>query len=455
MKFSTSFLFINLLFQIISYGQTKNDSIELILDFPVLDIGYQSLAAKTTDGILSSYINPSMKQSLTASNNLYSTAHWGIKRMFRNQSEFKRILFSNSVAMAFDLLISRAPLSSVWLHEEYHRAVLTRREVNSFNDINSFPYGDRTVAVRKIDDSDLIFISDNHATDFRRLMSAGNEAGNHQIQSLQKNNFYYNQDLPHIPLYWISTMTNIFNVANSTSSSFDELVDEANAEEGSDIERRDFTGPDFTAWADALFFPEKPYEERGIHPSGVGINRYIKPSSLNEETQNYLNRQGFLQLLNVLSPHLFGFSKIKLFSNSKGDYFGNFAVRHILTPFGNDLNVDIFYQTPTENLFFAVHIYNNLNNTFGGVEAGIIDKQLFNDKLLISARSMIWLQPNDLSFFESQSSLGGLLSAKTSYSFGKIKPYLQVDAKSDGWVMGNVFLNENISLNMGLNIWIN
>ena len=145
----------------------------------------------------------------------------------------------------------------------------------------------------------------------------------------------------------------------SGSDAFDKIIDKSNEKDGADISKRDFTGADFTAWADALFFPDKPYEDRGIHPSGVGINRYIKPSQLSTEARSYLKKQGRLHWLNILSPHLFGFSKIKLNSTEKGDYYGNFAA--LL-----DLLVTIsrcFPPTP-KIISFALHNYNNLKLPF-------------------------------------------------------------------------------------------
>ncbi len=134
-------------------------------------------------------------------------------------------------------------------------------------------------------------------------------------------------------------MNSAVYVTSSATEDFDDLADRLNEEDGADILKRDFTGPDFTAWVDALFNPNRPYESRGVHPSGVGINRYIKPTSLSSEEIEYLQKQGILQWLNLISPHLFGFSKIKLKSTPKGDYFGNLAVRHLLTSFGNDISI--------------------------------------------------------------------------------------------------------------------
>ncbi len=434
-------------------SQNSADTVGLFLDFTIVDFPYQRYATNTRGNFFSGYANPSMSQSLTMSNNLYTSAHYGIKKIVKNKNEFLRILIGTGIAAGFDAFTFYVPFGYGWLHEEYHRAVLTRREINSFNDMNTFPFGQTTVSVRKISDEDLIRLSNNHTTDFIRLQTAGLEGQYHQIQTLQKNNFYYNQDLPHIPLYWLSTMTNIIYVNQSASADYsDKLIDKANQKEGSDISKRDFTGPDFTAWASALFNPDRPYEDRGIHPSGVGINRYIKASQLTNEEIRYLKRQGNLQWLNILSPHLIGFPKIKLKTTERGDYFGSFAVRHILTSFGSDISLDVFYQSPENNLFFSVHNFNNLNASFWGVEAAFIDKYLLNEKILLSGRGMIWTQPKNQSFTTKISSFGGLLYFRGSYTLGKWLPFIEFEGKSKGWVMGNVFLEENVSIRCGINL---
>ena len=452
-----TFIFVLLFFKQVSLAQTQNDTdtIGLFLNFPLVDLPYQCYATNTTGNFFAGYANPSMQQSLAISNNLYSSAHYGIKKIVKTKNEFLRILFNNCIAAGFDLLTSYLPLGYGWLHEEYHRAVMTRREINSFNDMNTLPFGQKTVSVRKIKDEDLIRLSNNHIFEFIRLQTAGLEGQYHQIQTLQKENFYYNQDLPHIPLYWVSTMTNIIYLNNSGKANiFDELIDEANQKEGSDISKRDFTGSDFTTWANALFNPDRPYEDRGTHPSGVGINRYIKPSELSAEELNYLKRQGNLQWLNLLSPHLFGFPKIKLKSSEKGDYYGSFAVRHLLTSFGNDISLDIFYQTPKNNFFFALHNYNNLNSSFFGIEGAIIDKPFLNNKLFVSGRGIAWIQPKNQSFTTKEASLGGMLSIRGSYLIGHCLPYIELEGKSKGWFMGNVFLEDNISIRCGVNLKI-
>ncbi|MFN4081383.1 MAG: hypothetical protein ACK4NS_10825, partial [Saprospiraceae bacterium] len=375
----------------------------------------------------------------------------GIQKAIRPKNIFWRKFLTFGAVLGFDFISLNVPLGTGWLHEEYHRAVLTRREMNSFNDINTFPIGKSIVYVRKVKDEDLIKLSDQYTPDFIRLQSAGIEAQYQQVQQLQKNNFFYNQSLPNIPLYWLITLNSALYVLNSSSpDEFDATLEEANKLEATDISKRDFTGPDFTAWVNSLYFPDRPYADRGPHPSGLGINRYIKPSALSDEEIQYLRKQGVLQFLNLLSPHLFGIAKIKVKSSPKGDHYGNFAVRHLLTSFGSDLSFDVFYQTPRNNLFFSLHNYRNLNAAFFGLEGALIDKPLFDRSLLFSGKAMVWSQPKDQSFASKEGAFGGLLSVRGAYPFGRWAPFVEVEGKTKGWVMGNVFLDENISLRGGL-----
>ncbi|MFN8776605.1 MAG: hypothetical protein ACK5XV_07555 [Flavobacteriales bacterium] len=432
-------------------AQPATDTTKLILEFPLVDFPYQNLANKTTGDFFSSYKNPSMSQSLAMSNNLYSSAHYGINSLIKSKSRFKTRLYRNLAALGFGIFSSYIPFGNGWLHEEYHRAVMTRRGVNSFNQMNTFPFGNVTVSVNRIRDEDLIMLSDEYNIDFRRLLVAGMEGEFAQIRELQKNNFYYNQGLPNIPLYWLSTLNSI-SYLNGLSQ-YDELIDQANEVELS-VDSRDFTGPDYTAWVAALFNPQRPYEERGIHPSGVGINRYIKTTDLNDDEIGYLKKQGQLHWLNVISPQLFGFKRIRLKSDERGAYYGNFAVRHVLTPFGNSISLDLFYQTPANNYFFSLHNYNNLHQSFFGIEGAIIDKKITN-KLMISSRGILWTQPGGQAFSDHRANLGGAFNIRNSLDLNHLRFFLDVEAKSAGWLMGNVFLEENVSFILGFNVRIN
>lgn len=436
------------------FSQESNDTFRLTLEFPILDLPYQGRASKTTGNFLRAFGNPSMRQSHAMSNNLYAVGHWAIEKHIKTKREFTTILFKYSAALALDVLATSTPFGSTWLHEEYHRAILTKNGVNSFNDVNTFPFGQTTISVNRVEDQELIDLYNNERTDFIRLMVAGNEGQSQQVRTLQRNNFFYNQDLPHIPFYWMTTMSNIFYVNSSADESFNDLVDEVNLAEGNDVEARDFTGPDFTAWADALFSPEKAYEDRGIHPSGVGIDRYVKPADLSDEALAYLKKQGNLQWLNLISPHMIGFPSIKLKTGANGSHYGNFALRHLLTSFGNAIMLDLLYKSPRHNIFLSFHNYNNLEGRFGGLELGLINKQISESNFYLSGNTVLWSQPENQEFRTSSGQLGGLLAIKTSYRKNIWNPYVEVEAKSSGWTVANPYLDQNFNFIVGLSFLI-
>lgn len=181
-----------LLLMQVSFAQTQNkaDTIGLVLDFPLLDLPYQRYATNTTGNFFAGYANPSMPQSLAMSNNLYSSAHYGFSKLFESKNLFKKNLLTYIFTTGFDVVSLFAPLGTGWLHEEYHRAVMTRRTINSFNDMNTFPIGKEVVSVSRVKNEDLIRLSNRYTSDFIRLQTAGIEGQYHQIQTLQKNNFF-------------------------------------------------------------------------------------------------------------------------------------------------------------------------------------------------------------------------------------------------------------------------
>ena len=107
-------------------------------------------------------------------------------------------------------------------------------------------------------------------------------------------------------MYWLIKLNSLTYVVSGNSTEVDELTDEFNQKEGRDIKARDFTGHDFTAWVYDLYRPREAHQEHGIHPSGVGLDRYIKFSDLTSDERTFLRRQARLQWLNLLDPHLIG-----------------------------------------------------------------------------------------------------------------------------------------------------
>lgn len=466
MKRKLIFLLIFWFISISNKAQNKDSiqSSKLVFELTLFDFPYQLDAAKTVNrgnvsvgSFLSGYANPSMHQSLNLSADLYTGVHYGINQLFkvkpetkgRNWTFGKRFLFSMTM-IGSDFITLFAPGFDGWEHEEYHRAVLTRFHVNSFNDMNKFPLGAELINVSHVADEDLIRFKLESPSDFIRSHVAGIEGEYLLIDKLQRNNFFYNQNLPHELFYLLSTFNSIAYIQTcSSSEEADKITDTANLKENN-IAIRDFTGLDFLSWTYDLFRPNKSYTERGIHPSGIGVNRYIKTTDLTSEELSYLKKQGNLHWINALSPMLIGFKSIKLTRNG---LYGNFSVHHYLTSFGNDISLNIFLKDRSYNIAFSYHSYQNYHNSFPAIEAQLIDleKPILSHLISISPRLLVGLQPSNQEFKTANSAFLGLVECKVelkSKSF--IHPFMEFSAKSNGWVAGNEYLNSNISCRLGI-----
>ncbi|MFA9390515.1 MAG: hypothetical protein ACERKD_11935 [Prolixibacteraceae bacterium] len=437
---------------------------QLVFELPIFDLPYQIDAAKTVNGgdaslggFFKGYANPSMHQSLNLSTDLYTGLHFGIDRLFKLENRLdikewkfgKRFLYYMSF-YSLDFVSVYAPGFDGWEHEEYHRAVMSRFHVNSFNDMNRFPLGSELISVNNISDEDLIRFKKESPTDFIRMHAAGIEGEYLLVDQLQRNNFYYNQHLFHEYIYLFTTLNSIMYVQIcSDPNQVDVLTDDMNSVEES-IPKRDFTGLDFTAWTYDLFRPDEPYTDRGIHPLGNGIDRYIKTSDLTSYQRAYLKKQGALQWLNVISPMMLGFRSIKL---SRNGLYGNFSIRNYLTSFGNDISCNIFLKSPEYKVFFGYHSYQNYHNLFPAIEAQLLDyKKKIGDCLLnVSPRILIGLQPLNQGFKTEKAAFLGLAECKVEWQTkGIMHPYVEISAKSKGWIAGNEFLDENLSFRFGI-----
>jgi hypothetical protein len=424
---------------------------KLKLDLQIFDFPYQITAAETVGkGFFSSYANPSMSQSLYITASVYSGVHYGLKSAFKNKPrkpKVRSILQVSSIVLS-DFLLFYAPLGDGWLHEEYHRAVLTRFGVNSFNQMNTFPVGSSIISVNHLKDEDLERFKSNNPADFVRMSAAGIEGQYLLIDQLQRNNFFHQQKLHHEVQYLLSTINSIIYVSiSSHSKKSNEILDEMNAKE-TDISSRDFTGLDMISWAYDLFHPDEPYNARGIHPSGLGIDRYRKTEHLEKHELKYLKQQRYWHCLNLLSPMLFKFRAISL----KNGFSGNFAFRHFLTSFGTDISLNVFLKKSKYNFVFVHHYYLNYKHLFSSIEVEMLDYPLFYKKLnvFLSPRIMVGVQPNNQEFMTSKADFLGLIGCRADFRIRKnYFSYLEVVAKTKGWVAGNVYLDDNVSIKMG------
>ena len=420
-----------------SLAAAANAQYRVFLELPIVDL------PDNADAV------PTMQQSLAVSAAFYETSHAAIQSAFGERKRWGRA----AVAL-FDFVTAAEiipPGGDTWLHEEFHRAVMSNRGIDSHNDVYDFELGPGSVAVSHVRDEDLIRLKRDHPADQVRLGAAGIEGEQLLIQRLQKQQFFGRTDAWHLATYWLVKANSWAYLFSGADRDFDDEVDDANGEDGPDVGRRDFTGHDFNGWVYDLFRPHEPYTARGVHPSGVGVDRYRKAAHLTEEERDYLDRQGVLALINFADPHLYGVDGFPLHVGGRRVEM-NVTAAHFLTSFGNAIDANLFLRSGDRNLFVVVHRYANGERSFPGVEAQLVDLpvRVRGRDVTISPRLALWTQPENQLFRDRDARAGGLAALRVDFARrGRFGTFVELETKTGGWVAGNVHLDANTSLRLG------
>ena len=413
-----------------------------IYDIPLMDFPFNSSAY------------PSMRQSLKLSLNYYYFAHNSFADHYtfgkwRNHSYWKRV----GPIYLFDFLSEWLPLSATWMHEEWHRSGLGKFGYHSYNDVYKIPLFASVIAVSEVKDEDLIAFKAEHPADFVRMHSAGMEGQYAMNLEIEKNAFFYNHGGGMGLVKFLNYVSNTSYLWGCTSEkTTSKLVNDEKEYEGGDISKRDFTGMDCTAWSYDLHRPFEPYEARGIHPSGIGIDRYRAPSDLSKAENDYLKLQLSLSLLNFVNPMLLGRTQ---YSISNSDWKWNASLRHQLTPFGYNLGANLFLKNDQYRIFGTTHLYVNNNRALPGIDVELLRKHVtfFDKTLFLSPRLALWMQPEDLLFHQSRWQPGGLAALHLDIPVSKngLELYAEVSLKTDGWVAGYDYLTNDFEFKFGIN----
>lgn len=409
-----------------------------LIELPVLDL---------PGNVANGGVLPSMQQSLGVTLSTYSLARRGIATAFRGKRRATQIAIGT-----FDALVAFVPGGFGWLHEEWHRAVLSQHGVSSFNGTYKFPLFSDVITVSRVRDEDLARLKREHPAVQVRLMEAGVESTYQLLLALERREFFFGGMEFSGLLRWTLVSNAILYVATGTLALVEEFTTDRNAEDGSDVSVRDFTGNDVTAWVFDLHRPEEAYEARGTHPSGVGVDRYISPTDLTREEFSFLRLQGRLAFLNLLDPFLFG---VGGFSVGHGDRRVrlNATIRHFLTSFGYSIDANLFVAHPNRDLVLAVRNYFNGERWFPGVDVELRQSLVTRrGSWHVSPRLALWLQPDEQRFRTTDSRLGGLAAISLRSKSDGLRPYLEVEAKSAGWVPGIVHLGAALSVRVGLRV---
>lgn len=420
----------------------------IYVELPVLDIPFVAANGGSF---------PSMEQSLWITAGLYQGLHLGLGKLVDpNAQSWQRRLLGTLLISAADVLTAPIPGFLGWQHEEWHRAVLSSHGIGSFDDIYRLQLFAEVTNVSHVRDDDLVRLKAQHPADQVRLSMAGIEANYVGAHALEKAAFFDDARSWNTFLYWLLYLQNYAYMSECSDKESDDVTARANAAEGANVSRRDFTGLDCDGWVYDLFRPDEPYSARGVHPSGVGIDRYRSYSQLAPEEQAYLRRQTKLSLLNFLDPNLLGIQRIRWPWSSAGapvDF--NLAVRHLPAAFGYDVRTDVFVRRGESwRALLRLHAGFNRVGLFPGVELEVLRMPVAavaGAPLVIDARGSVWLQPEHLRYDSDRRIPGGLASVRASWGGVRtIEPYLEIEAKTGGWVAGDVYLDRNLSVRTGL-----
>lgn len=438
---TASYLFLGLIFSTQVFPSDSKPTAYTVT-LPIYDHPYnQSLDLR----------NPSMNQSLYFSKGFYQFAHYNIQKFWDHSPTASTVS-----VIIFDAISSWIPLSSAWVHEEWHRAVMGQYGIDSYDEIFEMEFFSETIAVSDVGDGELIDLKKNHPADLIRLHSAGLESQNQFNLLIEKDQFFHNSLSMDNVLLLFNTINTSSYLSVCASDEANKLTKEILDRENEDISKRDFTGLDCNAWVYDLFKPDEPYENRGTHPSGVGIDRYITWSDLTSAEKDFLRKQFYLSFLNFADPFLLNKRYFRwIYEENNPAIYWNANLKHYLTPFGYTVNAHLFLKNDQRK--FLLTLYNHFNRKyyFPGIGAEVFDI-LFSVRNFILHNSLsltIWSQPEDFGFNTKENEIGARATIKSNYQWTKmLGSYLELEYKTKGWYEGNVYLSENFSARAGISL---
>lgn len=445
------FLFsvVSLLIHSFLSGQ-DSDIYKLQLSVPLLDMPQNTALP---------YAYPSMNQALEWSKDFYELGFWGIDelgdRLFlkrRTTPHAKGKIWANSlfkyaVGLGFSKYGSELPIPlGVWGHEEYHRSTLGVAGVASKNGNWLLSRWDGTVY--GVSDESLDMLKQEHLDQLLYAYVSGVQYEIMLNERVTLEDFYHQRSLTKnaLMLYNAHYVYNYFNFSTSPHSDSVKVI--APPHESPNPVERDFAGADLTAWVYDMFNPDMPFTSRESFPNGEGVNRRVGFSDLSPEAQEYLVKQKKLSLLNFANPAIFFLNKIRL---GPGFAFNLFA-QYTPTHFGNDIALFVPLRLQKHKILLSMHNYNSYTGSGYGLGLGVFGHRV-SHKLDVDLTLNLWDQPQ--SFQGDDKHVGGAFQLKGHYALNPgISGFVAMTGKTKGWIMGNPYLAENVSMQLGLNVQI-
>lgn len=350
-------------------------------------------------------------------------------------------------------------LVGAWAHEEARRAVLRQRGIPSRNGLyHPETWSNGTISVDHVTDADLARLKADHPADTVRLMSAGIETQHLIVRQIGDTTFradahggqlgpFYLGDTWMAPTMLAETASTILYLARCQGEDSDLVTDAENQLRTEELDR-DFTGLDCTAWVYDMRRPEEPYEDRGAHPYGTGVDRYRSHEDLTEAERAWLEQQFFLNLVNLANPHLYGIDGV---SSPGGDRW-IVSLGWLPAPWGCSIDVRGGVRTSTLTIRAELHGGVSRAGLEPGIDLEVRDLQV-RRWLKVGAGAGGWLQPEDQRWTATRRTPGGRVWAEAELRpAGPVGIVLGSAAKSGGFVPGDVHLEAALSGTLALRL---
>ncbi len=422
----------------------------LRLELPLLDVPYN-----TAHG----YRAPSFAQASAITRDLHTATNWAIDVAFERACEgsgcgssaTKRWTLELATIVLANALEWRLPFFTIWSHEEYHRVILGQYGIDSRNDIYDLRADLSSIYVSHVTDAELVALKRDHPADMVRLSASGMEGDIEMARAIDADVFFDRTD-------WRRDLVTLAAVRGSVirymwicdSSIATDTTNRDNAREP-DPAKRDVVGYDCDAWAYDLQRPDEPYEARGPHPTGVGIDRYRRPTDLTPAERELLVEAKWLSLLNLADPAMFGIRWGVPFASA--DWRMTAGLAHQMTSFGQAVTLDLYARDAGASWRAAARLYLSDHLWLPGIELERVRlaRTIGGARLEVTPAVGLWLQPAHDRWDDTAAKPGALARLKLAWLRGsRISAFAEVLVKTAGWVAGTPELGPGAEACVGL-----
>ena len=423
----------------------------LLLQAPFFDFPYGLDAGPTS---------PSMRQSLLWNVGAVQLADQSIGWLWEGMRPgvWRALGLYGSLGL-FNYLSVYLPPGQGWMHEEWHRAVMTRYGISSYDGIYHWNIGAEAVSVDHVKDADLADLKARHPADFTRLMEAGIEGETESVRLMRRQNFFLGRQSDYDAVdWWSSAVNGTAYIYICSIKDYDKDLEKADRAETIESQR-DFTGLDFRAWVYDMRHPDEAYGAgpRGrTHVTGSGFDRYLLYPDLTAGERDYLRLQAGLSLLNLVSPQMFGSDWLP--GTVPWDGAGilwNFGLVHHLTPFGYEVGGDLLVRRGKWSWAFSAQGLVNGAMALPGIGGELYRYPLEAGRthVFLTGGVSAWLQPQDQLYRTTSVQPGAAARVGAALPlWSAVEVFAEADAKTAGWVAGNVYLDAAAQGRAGLQL---